>query len=299
MGQTSNIDDILISQTPLVKNQQPIEIESQAPEPEQELAEEIKSEPASKEKVENDDYGLKEEAKSEPSRNAEQLDDYGNEKPVAKTYTEDEVNERINLAIRERFSRMERNNQQIPNQEQVQQHVQQGFEYDSNNPESWQQQLSQFVKQTVTQMGQEQAMHAQQARRHREQEEFKYKFQNGMSRFNDFVEVVQKQPITDYMTEALEGISDPTAFIYAASMRMPKELERISKLPTRAAQMVEMGKLEQQMKQSKPTTKTPKPVEQTKGDVPVSHKSDRYPTIEEQIAQDAKRRLDLQRQRRR
>ncbi len=102
---------------------------------------------------------------------------------------------------------------------------------------------------------------------HRAQQEFAQKFTKGMERFGDFREIVGAQPIDDAMTLSLRAMNDPTAFIYAASKRHPKELERISKLPDPYARMVEMGRLEERMRKNKPTTKTPRPLGRTKEDV--------------------------------
>ena len=68
-----------------------------------------------------------------PERN---YDDYGNEKSAPKTYTEDEVNERINKAVRDRLSRGNPANQQLT-QQQVQQQSQ-GFEYNPDSEQRWQ-----------------------------------------------------------------------------------------------------------------------------------------------------------------
>ena len=75
-------------------------------------------------------------------------DDYGNTKTPPRTYTEEEVNERINKAVRERLSRGDNTNQQ-PTQQQVVQQAQ-GFEYNPDSEESWEGQLEKFVRRTVS-----------------------------------------------------------------------------------------------------------------------------------------------------
>lgn len=230
-----------------------------------------------------------------------ETDDYGNVRAAPKTYTEDQVNDRINQAVRDRLSRAERNTgQQQPNQAQVQSAAQQGFEYNSESTESWQQQLEGFVEQTVQRMNQKQAHQAYQLKEQQTHAEFENKFRQGMSKFDDFVQVVGQQPITNEMTLASRGMRDPAAFFYAASKRAPQELQRISQISDPYAQMVEIGKLEERMKKpSNTTTKTPKPITRVKEDASIHHKEDKEPSIEQRIADDAKRRLALRDSRRR
>ncbi len=182
-------------------------------------------------------------------------DEYGNDAPVEKEklYTQDEVNERINKAVRERLERMERN-QAAQQPTQSQQQSQAAAEGDD-----WESQLRQFVRNEHATYLQEQQQHAQAMREQLLQQQFEQKLVSGMGRFNDFHEVVSAQPITDAMTTALRGVTDPAAFIYAASKRHGAELERIAKIPDAYSQMVEMGKLEERMKKSKATTSAPRP----------------------------------------
>ena len=217
------------------------------------------------------------------------FDEYGNDKPVSKTYTEEEVNERINKAVRERLARG--NHEQVAPQ-QVQQQAQAGFEYNPESSESWQVQLEQFVESTVDRMShkREQANLARQEKQ--AQAEFEDKMYTGMGKFNDFTDVVSGQPITDAMVMATRGMQDPASFIYAASKRAPQELQRISNIKDPYSQMMEMGKLEERMRKNKPGTNAPKPVGRTRDDAtsPQKEKS-REPTIEDMIAKsDAKRR---------
>jgi len=74
------------------------------------------------------------------------------------------------------------------------------------------------------------------------------------------------------MTYALRGLPDPAAFIYAASKRHPQELARISQIGDPAAQIMEMGRLEERMRKSAPSTKAPRPVSKSRDDasMPVS-----------------------------
>lgn len=296
--QTSNIDDLLMGVTG--NSQQPATPEAKN-EIEESNVDTLSTEPEAKQALEvNDEYNLEEKPEPEKVEKEADTDDYGNAVSAPRTYNEDEVNERINAAIRDRFARFERNNgQQQPNQAQVQQAAQQGFEYNADSQETWQQQLETFVETTVSRMSQKQAQQAQQAREQYTQSEFDAKFRQGMTKFPDFVQTVQSQPITDSMVLGARSMKDPAAFFYAASKRAPQELQRIANIADPYTQIAEIGKLEERMKQSRPGTKTPKPIGRTQEDSTIkASKEKREPTIEEQIAKDTARRLALQKQRR-
>lgn len=199
------------------------------------------------------------------------VDEYGNKK------------ERMSKGMKERLDRKEKQHQkeieerdrellnlrqQLADKgasKEVQQAVK-DFKFDPNDEVSWEQQLSEFVKATVTNMQTDAQRKQREAEEQTAHREFHQKFQKGMTRFDDFREVVGKQPIDDAMTLALRGMDDPTAFIYAASKRNPDELVRISKLKDPYARIAEMGKLEQKMRRSKPTTKAPRPLGRTRED---------------------------------
>jgi hypothetical protein len=292
MSETSSIDDVLASATAGIPPK--VEIE-----PQDSLAEEVSSESTPEKAQETTNEYSEPEDPAPKDTQESSVDEYGNEKPAPRQYSQEEADEYVNRMVRERLARIERN-AQPPTPQQVQQAQQAGFQYNAESGEDWQQQLAAFTEQVIVQREQRQMQQAHQMREDREKAEFHHKFQAGMGRFPDFVDAVGSQPITDYMTEALSGIKDPAAFIYAASKRMPQELERISKIQGKAAQMVEMGKLEERMKQVKPATKAPKPISRTQEDMAIKHSNEkREPTIEELIAQsDAKRRA-LQAQKRR
>lgn len=235
----------------------------------------------------------------EPDEGGEDYDDYGNAKAAPKTYTEEEVNERINKAVRERLARGDNKNQQ-PTQQQVAQQAQE-FEYNPDSSEPWEGQLEKFVEKTISKLGQKQVQQQQEQRDQQVQAEFEDKFSQGMGRFSDFREVVSSQPITDPMTYALREMADPAAFIYAASKRNPAELQRIANLASPNAQMIEMGKLEERMRKGAKGTTAPKPVSKSRDDggMPVKSKS-KEPSIEDLIAKsDAKRQALLNSKRRR
>ena len=293
-GITSSLDDVLvasITNTP---------VPGYAPEPAPVPDVEVDDAPApndSRETYEIEepapDYGLSDDASEPEEVAAKEVDDYGNERST-KTYTEDEVNERINQAVRERLARQERNQ---PTQQQAQQAAASGFEYNAESNESWQQQLESFVEQTVSRMSQKQAQQAQAQREQQAQAEFETRFHAGREKFKDFADVVGNQPISDAMVLAARSMKDPAAFFYAAAKRAPSELQRIANIQDHYAQIAEIGKLEERMKQSRPATKAPRPVSRTAGDLAVQHKSDKQPSIEQMIAQDAAKRLALQKAR--
>lgn len=292
--QTSNIDDVLAAAQAAKSG--PTPTNTLLPDPPEEVPENVSSDDTVAEPEVSLGAPPEPEAESE-SKAAEpasvDLDEYGNKKSKSRTFTEEEVNERINKAIRDRLSRG--NQVTPPDTAATNSAVAQGFEYDPNSADAWQVQLESFVEQTVTKMGQKQAQKNQQAREQQAQIELQQKIQNGLDRFSDFREVVGTQPITDAMTLSLRGMNDPSSFLYSASTRMPKELKRISELSDPYAQMVEMGKLEERLRQSRTTTKTPRPMSRTSDDgIVVREPAAKTPTIEDLIAQsDTKRRAAL------
>lgn len=287
MTETTSIDDLLMG---IKTDTQPA-----TPESAYELAEDVTDiESPEIAQVENESQ---DEAEIPEEKEVER-DDYGNAKQAEKTYTEDEVNDRINKAIRDRLSRG--NQQQQPNQQQVQQQTQ-GFEHNPESPDDWQKQLETFVEQTVSRMTQKQQQQQQQAIEQQAHLEFETKFNQGMEKFGDFRDVVGQQPITDPMTYALRGMRDPAAFIYAASKRQPEELQRISNIRDPYAQMVEMGKLEERMRKNSPATQAPKPVSRTKEDsgMPASQKKKEMGIDDLLTQSDAKKRALVEQRRRR
>ncbi len=282
----SNIDDLLMgvgnSQQPatpehkekLEDEKEPIkEIEEDAPQYDHidsDASEDSKDDDQSDDSDNQDDEGEDFDKKPEKQSHDEE-DEYGNKK------------ERMSKGMKERLDRKEKQHQreieqrdlelqhlrQQLNQQGASPQVQQAakdFKYDEDADGSWQQQLTDFVKQTVTGMHSEQQNQQRAIQEENIQREFAQKFTKGMERFADFREVVGSQPVDDAMTLSLRGMNDPTAFIYAASKRHPQEIERISKLPDPYMRMVEMGKLEERMRRNKPTTKAPRPLGRTQED---------------------------------
>ncbi len=258
----SSIDDLLMGGSTAQNPMSPEEKFQDEPDPieemehdEPEYGDEPDPEPDHDEPEDSDD-----EPDEKPKKKEADVDEYGNEK------------EPENEAIRERLARQARKHQAEIDQlrAQLQQQgasreVQQAakdFEYDPDAAGNWQQQLASFVKQTVQSMNVE---HEQQAKQREEQEvqaEFEGKFRDGMSRFDDFTDVITGLPfqISNPMTLATRSMDNPAAFLYAAAKRHPQELERISKIRDPYGQMMEMGKLEERMRRNKPTTKAPRPL---------------------------------------
>jgi hypothetical protein len=217
-----------------------------------------------------------EESEEKPKRKEsdgedDEVDEYGNTK------------ERMSKGMKDRLDRKEKQHQREIEQRDYelqqlrQQLASQGastqvqkaaadFEYNPDNEATWQQQLTDFVKQTVKSMHTEDQQKEQTNQEQQAERDFHKKFSQGMERFSDFREVVGAQPMDNAMTLALRGMADPSAFIYAASKRQPGEIERISKLKDPYARMVEMGKLEERMRRNKPTTKAPRPLGRTRED---------------------------------
>jgi hypothetical protein len=223
-------------------------------------------------------------------------DDYGNE-----AVPENEV-------IRERLARQARKYQseiddlraQLASQgasAQVQQAAQ-DFEYNPDAQGDWQQQLRSFVKQTVNSMTHEQADYQKRQEESQVQAAFERKLVDGMSKFDDFRDVMSglSFEITNPMTLATRAMDDPAAFLYAAAKRQPAELERISKIRDPYAQMTEIGKLEERMRRNKTQTKAPKPLGRTLDDAshPASKKN-KDPSIEDLIAKSEAKRMSRMR----
>jgi hypothetical protein len=240
-----------------------------------------------------DDDALDDE---EDDSSAKDYDEYGNEKPKPRMYTEAEHKEILNKVIRDRVERFDRNNPstspQVTNQ-QIQQQTK-GFEYNPDSEQSLPQQLESFIEQTVTKMTSKRDDEARALKEREIQDEFQEKLVSGMQRFNDFRDVVGQYEITNPMTLATRSMSDPAAFLYAAAKRHPQELERIAKMRDPYAQMTEMGRLEERMRRNKPTTKAPRPIGRTQDDggMPAPKKKKQDETIEDLIAKADNKKLN-------
>jgi hypothetical protein len=207
------------------------------------------------------------------------IDEYGN--PIAKprVYTEDEVN----AMMRERFSRGKWAEQSQPKAETIAKE----FTPDPNSADDWETQLETFIEKTIEKR---QAKQSEQQWRQQEaarQAEFEAKFTSGMSKYQDFQQVVAGKPITDNMMLAARGLDNPAAFVYGASKLHPQELDRISRITDPYTQAAEVGRLHERMvKERKAASSTAKPLAAPKGDI--GQKVINQPSIESRIQQYAK-----------
>ena len=219
-------------------------------------------------------------------------DEYGTpvQKKESRMFTEEEVQN----MIRDRLSRVktEANNYQenvgINTQQQVQQAAN-NFEADPDSSESWETQLSNFIRNEVGRMSQEQQQQHYKAELQRKQQEFESNFTNGMSRYQDFHNVVGNKPFTNDIMQATMSMKDPAAFCYAAAKMHPGEIERISKLTNPYEIATEVGRLEERMKRSKNVSSAPRPATKITSDV--SSKYNDKPSIDSLINSDARRKL--------
>lgn len=285
MTQISSIDDLLMgvgnSQQPATPEhkekaqEKPNPVEEKVSDDNVEV--EYESDPLPDEERESEDIDEeKSETKKTDSDNAEEkddLDEYGTQKEQMPKGLKDRLDRKdrqYQQEVAQRDNEIAQLRAQLTQQgasKEVQQAVK-DFKYDPNEEVAWEKQLSEFVKHTITNMQNEQQQQQRQTEDQHAEREFKQKFTQGIEGYSDFREVVGNQPIDDAMTLALRGMNNPAAFIYAASKRHPKELERISKLKDPYARMVEMGKLEERMRRNKPTTQAPRPLGRTKEDTP-------------------------------
>ncbi len=239
--------------------------------------------------VSADDYGdddaapvvtdKKEVAEAPPE---DEKDEYGNPIAKPKMYSEEEVNR----MMRERFSRSKMSQDQ---QQQVQQAQKDGFKFDENSEQSWEQQLEVFVERTVNNISAKKQEQQWKQQEDEKQQQFEEKFTTGMNKYQDFKDVVGARPITNAMLIAARNIDNPAAFIYAASKQHPQEIDRISKLD-HYDQMVEIGKLEERMRKAKSATKATRPVVPPKGDMPNAKDNSRL-SIDDKLRQAERREL--------
>lgn len=183
----------------------------------------------------------------------ESTDDYGN--PVEtkeRVYTEAEVQAMIRKRVKEKHE------PQPVAQPQ----------YEPATEDNWEHQLESFVEQTLTKREQKLQEERWRAQEQENQSNFEIKFNTGASKYKDFEQVVMGKPLTPQMVLATRGMSDPAAFIYAAAKTQSGELDRISKINDAMVQAVELGKLEERMKKSRPVNSSaPKPIANVKGDM--------------------------------
>lgn len=256
-----NIDDVLVADMaglmpePMVLTNEPVEVLDASVSPATNL-EELVPEKVEESKEEN-------------------IDDYGTEViKQERVYTEAEVQ----AMIRDRVSRMKQPEPVLP------QVAPQNFDYDPANTDSWESQLAAFNEAWYTGRQQKEYQAEQQRIESEVNANFEMKFNQGASKYADFEQVVLGKPLTPQMVTATRGMDNPAAFIYAAAKTQAPELERISKMYDPYAQAVELGRLEERMRKSRPTTtQAPRPIDAPKGDV--SEKVERTWSIDDKLRQ--------------
>lgn len=295
MGQTRSVDELLVkvhNEQSGVDSPQPEPIAELPPEPEVAASEPEVAEAAVESVPEGHDDSVSEAPKEETQAKDEQppsdpvvnpIDEYGNPVEKPKTYTEEEVQR----MIRDRLARGKHT--EPPTPQEVKQATD-NFQADPNNEDSWEVQLEQFVEKTIEKRQAKQSELQWRQQEQARQAEFESKFSSGMNKYQDFHQVVSGKPITDSMMMATRNLENPAAFVYAASKMHAGELDRISRIPDNAAQMVEIGRLHERMvKESRVISSAPKPLAAVKGDMPV--KQHEYPSIDHRIQQHAKQKF--------
>jgi hypothetical protein len=217
-------------------------------------------------------------------------DDYGNEVPKSKMYTEEEVQAMIRKRLKLRAE--EQQPQQQPYQDQRYYNQQQPpdvAQSQQGEEPGWEVQLENHIKHTVQKMEADKQEHAWQAEQQRAQADFETRFTGGMAKYADFSDVVAGKPITNGIMMAARSMQDPAAFIYAAAKQQPKELERIAQITDPYVLAAEVGRLEERMRKARTVTKAPKPLTLTKGDM--ADKGNVRQNLDDLIRADAKRKL--------
>ena len=215
---------------------------------------------------------LEDKTTPEPVKEIESVDtdDYGTEViKQEKVYTQAEVDARINEAVRKRLKERAEEPQYQPPQPQYQPQPQAAVpEYDPNSSDSWEVQLESFIENTITKRQQKQQQQDWQRQENENQANFEVRFNQGMSKYQDFEQVVSGKSLTPQMVISTRGMSDPAAFIYAAAKTQAPELDRISKIGDPYAQAIELGRLEERMRKARsPVSQAPKPIAAPKGDM--------------------------------
>ncbi len=216
----------------------------------------------------------------EPDAIVEETDDYGLEVPKARTYTEEEVQQKIKDRLARAYAA------QPAAQQAVVQQATQDFQADPNNPDEWQVQLDQFIDRRLETREKEAKTKQWQEQENQTQAEFQAKFSTSMEKHADFNKVTSKVPITDAMMMSLRHHKDPATFLYAAAKMQPEEVKRIASMQDPFQQAAALGQLDERMKKAKSISRTAAPLKSTGSDV-----SEKYvPTrsLDDKIQADAK-----------
>ncbi len=237
------------SESPVIEDKLPPAPEQKSDEPE---------EPVEEKGAQSEGPAEELQDKAPENSHEDDVDEYGTKVGKKKLYTEDEVQR----MIRDRLKR----GQQTEQQQQAVQQAAKDFTPDPESNETWETQLESFVEKTFQKMTQKKVEAEWRQKEDESQAEFEIKFSHGMSKYNDFKDVVTGKPITNAMMLATRTMKDPAAFIYAASKQQPKELARIAAIPDAVTQAVEIGRLEERMKKARIVPASPKPATRVKGD---------------------------------
>lgn len=303
---TSNIDDLLMGiddSTQVDSNgldvyDEPQEMESDGIEYAEDVTDSSEDRRSESNTTPSDDSSEPEDTSEESE--SKYYDEYGNEK------------ERMPKGMKERFDRRDKKHRMEIEQREMEiqelraqlqsrgassevQKAAKDFEYNPDESGDWQQQLAKFVRQEVASMNRDAEESQVRQQEMRAQREFESKFRDGMSRFNDFSDVIEDLPfeITNPMTLATRAMEDPAAFLYAAAKRNPEELERISKIRDPYVQMTEMGRLEERMRKNKSVTSSPKPISRTVEDSNMKQNPKTGDSIEDLIAKSEAKKIAI------
>lgn len=262
----ANVDNLLMDAQadvaePVESNDSPVEENNDAVQESQEAHEESPIEEGQQEEVA--------QAKSE-----DDFEDYGditddNDEPV---YSKAKLQEIVQDRLKRERARYERMMQEMKVQQSPQEVEQAQYDpYVADNQqqgnEDWEAQLDTLLEQRMQKIEEKKMQEAVRAREEREQAEYAQKFEAGMSRYNDFQDVVDPYSMSDHMMMATRSLKNPAAFIYSANKHHGEELNRIRELPP-TQQMVEIGRLEERMRRQRSSqSKAPAPITPDRGDV--------------------------------
>jgi hypothetical protein len=220
----------------------------------------------------------------------EKINDYGIPETVKveeKKYTDSDMQR----MIRERLERVK----QTATPAQIKE-IAEDFKASSPDAtvEQWEREFEAHVEKVIDKKYQKAQQLRMQEQENKIQSEYETRFSQGMSKYQDFWDVVNKNPITPPMMIATRSMENPAAFLYAASKLHPETLTKIAGMTDTAAQMVEIGRLEERMLKASRATKAPRPLDKIQGD----DFEDRTPpkkeqSIEDRIAEHAKMKKGL------
>lgn len=286
----NNVDDILIMGKEMEKPESvPVEIKKEVIPEDTEINDQAEETALSETEESKPDQEIEKEIEPEEKpEKVQEFDEYGNEIPKPRTYTDEDVQK----IVRDRLARVKQPpvNEQ-PTQQQQTDARNIGFQFNENSDLDWQQQLANFVDHVVTAREEKRAQQTLQNKQQQEMQEFQDKFNRGMNKYPDFLDVMQHVEVSDSMVVATSSLADPASFLYAAAKRHGDELNRISKLPNPFQQASELGRLEERMRKEKTPTKAERPIQSERSDVIEKVRTQPDRDIDRLIQKDAKAKL--------